>query len=327
MERQKFVAQLFDEISKYRSAIMGVAMLSVMIYHQHITDLQLFAIFRHFGYWGVEVFLLLSGLGVVRSLRMHGLKHYFVRRFYRIVPSCVIFGIARWIMYGCIIQFVPFEGGEHWGWWSLFSLDLWFIYAIIFYYIFAPLLLRGIERNPVVTTLTVLAIHLLFVLLWKTDFNHNWFNPVDIALRVVDRLPVFYLGMLLAVYKDKMRDWVLWVSLVALCLGFLCRFTPSIWQVSDSFISLLLAVATPAMVWVGIMLIRPLGSRMLRALEFTGRYSLELYLIHEFVLLATCTLLGGLCRPILMLVVFIGMSYAIALSVGALSSLPLFRKK
>jgi len=58
MERQKFVAQLFDEISKYRSAIKGVAMMSVMISHQHITDLQLFAIFRHFGYWGVEVFLL-----------------------------------------------------------------------------------------------------------------------------------------------------------------------------------------------------------------------------------------------------------------------------
>jgi len=196
MSIQNCAVRFIDDVSKYRSAIMGLAMLSVMIYHQHITDLLPFVIFRYFGYWGVEVFLLLSGLGIVHSLRQHGLTQYFMWRFYRIVPPCIVFGIARWCGYHCIAQFVSFNGSEHWGWWSLLSLDLWFIYAIVFYYALAPLLLRCIERYPIITTLVVLAAHLIPVLLWKTELNHNWFNPLGIVTRVADRLPVFYLGML-----------------------------------------------------------------------------------------------------------------------------------
>ena len=47
---------------------MGLSMLSIMLFHQYLSSVFPFNFFHNFGYWGVDVFLFLSGAGLVYSL-------------------------------------------------------------------------------------------------------------------------------------------------------------------------------------------------------------------------------------------------------------------
>jgi peptidoglycan/LPS O-acetylase OafA/YrhL len=66
----KIQQMTFNElISKYRTPIMGCAMIVIMLFHQpFIYDSYVDALFHQFGYWGVEIFLFVSGFGIVYSL-------------------------------------------------------------------------------------------------------------------------------------------------------------------------------------------------------------------------------------------------------------------
>lgn len=87
------------DISKYRTAIMGIAMISVMLFHQYFTSVIPFNLFHNFGSWGVDVFLFLSGMGIVRSLNNNSLKVYYLRRLKRILPSCILCGSIKYSIF------------------------------------------------------------------------------------------------------------------------------------------------------------------------------------------------------------------------------------
>lgn len=57
---------------------MGFAMISIMLFHQPFFFDNLFVGFFHlFGYWGVEVFLFVSGFGIVHSLKKNSIPVYY----------------------------------------------------------------------------------------------------------------------------------------------------------------------------------------------------------------------------------------------------------
>jgi len=64
---------------------MGIAMIAIMLFHQYFTSVFPFNAFHNFGYWGVDVFLFLSGMGLVKSLNNNPLKIFYAHRFYRII--------------------------------------------------------------------------------------------------------------------------------------------------------------------------------------------------------------------------------------------------
>ena len=64
-------------------------MLSIMFSHQRFVHVFPFNVFESFGHWGVDVFLFLSGMGMVDSLMAHTVKEFYFRRFKRLIPLCV----------------------------------------------------------------------------------------------------------------------------------------------------------------------------------------------------------------------------------------------
>ena len=55
-------------LSKHRSAIMGFAILWIMLFHLHVSvDFTPFMIIKRLGYGGVDIFLFLSGFGLYYS--------------------------------------------------------------------------------------------------------------------------------------------------------------------------------------------------------------------------------------------------------------------
>ena len=85
-----------NKISKYRSAVMGFAILWIMVYHSKIS-LSFIPIlgkaandFRGVGYGGVDIFLFVSGFGLYRSLSQNSDQlAFYKRRLQRLMPAYV----------------------------------------------------------------------------------------------------------------------------------------------------------------------------------------------------------------------------------------------
>lgn len=78
----------FTLISKYRSALMGVAILLIIIHHlaEKNTILRI-------GYVGVDIFLFVSGLGLVFAWKkLPDIKVFYKRRFLRVYPTWLLIG-------------------------------------------------------------------------------------------------------------------------------------------------------------------------------------------------------------------------------------------
>ena len=71
MKRLQFGGQTpYGLLSRYRSELMGAAMLWIMLFHAYQFRFPYTALdtFKGYGYLGVDVFILLSGMGLGKSL-------------------------------------------------------------------------------------------------------------------------------------------------------------------------------------------------------------------------------------------------------------------
>ena len=127
-------------ISKHRSEIMGIAMVSIMLFHQPFIWSKydvFFRFFRFFGHFGVDIFLFLSGFGIAFSLKKNKLYKFYKKRFDRIVPICFFCGLIKYLI--CTLSpSLTFHVSRSWK--MLFGFDLWFIRFILICYIVSPLI-------------------------------------------------------------------------------------------------------------------------------------------------------------------------------------------
>ena len=80
---------MIQKISKYRSALMGVAILWILLHHSGMNLMRLFAVKRS-GYGGVDIFLFVSGLGLSVSLtKNEDIIAFYKKRMVRLFPSYV----------------------------------------------------------------------------------------------------------------------------------------------------------------------------------------------------------------------------------------------
>ena len=84
----------YSLLSKYRSELMGVAMLWVMFFHAFDLNMghPLLEWFRAAGFGGVDIFILLSSMGLAMSLsrREQDYSSFMARRAGRILPAYYI---------------------------------------------------------------------------------------------------------------------------------------------------------------------------------------------------------------------------------------------
>ena len=72
--------QFLKDISVHRSAIMGISIIAIILFHQDFVSTFPLNMFNYFGYWGVDVFLLLSGMGLVNTIESLKYLLLFARR-------------------------------------------------------------------------------------------------------------------------------------------------------------------------------------------------------------------------------------------------------
>lgn len=273
-------------ISEHRASIMGVAMLSVMLFHQYFTSVFPFNFFHNFGYWGVDVFLFLSGMGLVNSLKKYDVVTFYKRRFMRIVPICILCGTAKYSVFlqlGSSITSI--EEVLHIGLWSIASLDLWFIHTIIILYVISPILYFLLRKRPVETLVGIILISLINSFTLLPQVGYDWLSPSGVTAWTLRRLPVFAWGMFIAIRKDfENRHLCLSVIFLIVAVSFVIILKVS--DINSSLfkcISLILAFGVPALIQLIIYLLLKTPSAIISFLQLCGNHSLELYLVHEFI--------------------------------------------
>ena len=258
-------------------------MIAIMLTHQPFFFDNFFADFFHmYGLWGVELFLFVSGFGIVHSLKKNSVKTFYRHRITRLLPSCLIIGLMKLVFY-----YIGFKEAAHPNILLLVTnLYMWYIYAITIYYLLSPILYKILSKWGfwIVVTICVISYVCRYI-----PFNDSPYFLIKQLGWVTGRLPIFVFGMYVAVkplnYSLKTINIVGAFFFIA-CLILRAGSIMVKYKWNVPYVYTLLLFATP-MLCILCSYIKVLFKKLkcLPVLEFLGKYSLEIFLVHVSVYL------------------------------------------
>lgn len=202
----------YQPLSTYRSELMGIALFLVLLVHMRNVRAywgSLDYIFRR-GYVGVDIFLLVSGLGMVFSLtRNWNLKEFYRKRAKTIFPPYLILvtlytlaviylGRCGWSMLLLNWTTLDFYVGGR----GAFN---WYVSAIVLFYLFTPWIFRRMQKREK-RFLQVLAMCMGIYLLGIVFHQFLGLSRLNIAF---SRVPIYIVGMALgfAIQENVRFGW------------------------------------------------------------------------------------------------------------------------
>ncbi len=297
-------------LSKHRGAIMGVAIIMILLCHSTLTFDGVSGIVydsaRRFLQIGVDIFLFVSGLGCCFSLNKNSklFGFYFKRGVKILVPYCLV--LAIWALVQPLIHIETGIVGFVYKY-SLVTfflrgeLSSWYVAAILVLYMAAPFNYMVLKRSKKLFCVMTGASLLVAVGLTLILGNLGDGEIVRIAKVIVDvfvvRVPVFCVGMLLGdeiyngkeisvSYKAAALIFALFIALFALND---IVFPGEKWVFGQWFINRFLYQfgAVCIALFLGCFFERISRCRIYSFFVGAGAVTFELYLIHEKVLMFT----------------------------------------
>ena len=275
----------FSDISRYRGELMGLAMLFVMLFHVAMPKSYAMYGLVRCGNVGVDMFLLLSGIGLWYAWsKRPRLIDFYWRRYIRIYPA--------WLLMACLFyipNFMETQGSGYspnmghlianiafnWSFWRIDDLTFWFIPAIMMLYTFAPAYMWFIERHAEYRWMPILFMLLAVMVQYYPPVHHS-VGHLEIFF---SRIPIFLIGINMGQSIREGRRYE------GSSLGFvLLLFALSAY----TCITLEDGLRGRFPLFMERMVYIPLCCQMLRRLPhqvdmvfaFVGGVSLEIYLIH-----------------------------------------------
>lgn len=258
--------------SKHRSYLMGISMICIMIFHQGFLEGPVFSFFHACGHWGVDMFLVVSGFGIAHSLTKNSRKEFYRHRINRLLPACIVFGCIRFAVtlswYGLDIPKRAFVLMP-------LSLTMWYIVAIVLFYLVAPYLLKPVQRWKWKVLLVAVP---LCLFISTIDLSVIW--PVDWAIW---RFPAFISGMVLycsAPWKVG-RGYLVPASVVTVILFCLALTDVRVFS-STTYRYFILLFVIPVFCYLfgGLEWLTD-KMRLSQPVKWIGKLSLHVYLSHE----------------------------------------------
>ncbi len=279
-----------EEISKNRALLMGIAILSIMLFHQSwIWGYNpVFAFFHFYGNWGVDMFFFLSGFGLYYSLKKdERVIPFYKRRFLRIIPICILCGCFRYVVdHVCPVGKGGYPLGIHevsTDWTTILSMDKWFIPVILTYYLVMPWLYKFVNRYKK----KLLFVSYFIVLLGEFTVLPNSYTC---------RFSTFCIGAIVASGLFERTKFLNIIGLGAILISLIYKFLIMIGYSSmqDSWTYIILSFGIVYLCYGACKtfsfshLTKSISENYRNVsvcglLSFLGRYSLELYLLHEFI--------------------------------------------
>ena len=319
MLNSRYLNANLSDFSTYRTQLMGIATLMIIICHANAYHVLLpifLASLLRWGNLGVDIFLFLSGLGAYYSLRKHdlhnkdGFTSYYKKRFYRIllpyfivyVPYCLIFMLLG--KYSLGDSFLCLSTLEYW----LFHRGAWFVSMILVLYLVAPFLYKALSNNY--KWLIAIGIIIALVILCNIPIKDNSSNSILHNIQwTFNRGPNFILGLTTGFScKDGKQFSALQVMLFSLA-SIVISVSIGVWKCTWLIV--------PIMLYFSILLIKLLENTWMdRSLKLLGEISLESYLTN----ITLKSLLGTIIPVYFTTSVFYGhyLDYSIVIVAGLL---------
>lgn len=294
----------YESLSKYRSVLMGLQILFIIFFHFtddcRIYDVHYSGIIYLFNKYihssGVDIFLLLSGIGLYFSWKKKPEPNSFYRkRYIRILIPYLIVAIPAWLW-----RDVFFLGQG----WNKFIMDVsfisffrgqakWFWYILmigICYWVF-PYIFRIAESasDRVTEKFRVLALCLTSTvfLIMLQSYHGELYMSIGIA---VARIPAFVIGVFIGKAVYEKRELTRKTVGIFLILSFLASWPL---QMADKsilgvYVNAVLNFAC-SLFLVAVLfflserkqkLLSVLHTFLVKGLGWFGKYTLELYLLH-----------------------------------------------
>lgn len=288
----------YSVLSRYRSELMGFAMLWVLVFHTWELQINnpILNIFRSSGSAGVDIFILLSGVGLVASLcrREQSYESFMARRAGRILPAYFITMVPYTLF--LIRQGQATVSTLLWNatllstWVNPPGAINWYIPAIMLYYALTPWCLRRLRRsrNREWLALAAVAASILAVQIFLRDGFWSYSG-------VLYHLPIFFLGLLvgLYVYEEKkltLPALLFWAAAMAAGMAYAWagwaavppRFDTTFWPQPYGF----LLWTVPLCLLLCLCFERLPLSGVRAVLRWIGERSLEIYLLNATLFLA-----------------------------------------
>lgn len=280
-------------ISRFRGALMGIAMLIIILFHVDLARSDMFFGLRRMGNLGVDMFLFLSGIGLWFSwMKTPSYRHFYFRRLIRIYPAWLIIACLYYLPRlpvhdaASLVNLIG-EIGFNWNFWLHDELSFWYIPAIMMLYLFAPPYMELIRRHSVYRWLPVVMIMWCILVEWVTPIHHA-VGHLEIFW---SRVPIFFIGINMGEMVRQKRTidgqgiWMLIIMFVMTSVS--CFFLE---QERHGQFPLFVERMLYIPLTITFILICNRGLRRTPkwvngALAFVGSLSLECYLIHlHFVL-------------------------------------------
>lgn len=292
-----------NPIGASRLYVMGLASLLIILFHWGGASTWLQRVIGMYGYLGVEIFMFISGYGIYHSLSKGGALHAFYRRrAVRMLPTCIIAGILlveAWHIgdpylysYSSLYFKLAFVG-----------LDVWYIRTQLIFYLVAPLVFAVFAKNR--CNLLLMGLYSVFAVALITPgspfhlqfHGENQFLWDTTVVWSIKRFPAFLAGMYTA---RCLREGHGTVNMGRLAAAFAAAFivmtglchagklSASSCQSCEIFLFPCWYYVVLALAWTR----RIVPGFARAALEWTGRYSLEIFLTHAAIFACSKALFG-----------------------------------
>lgn len=200
----------FKLIMKYRNVIMGIAAIWIFVfhtwiplYHEPTNEITLFfhsieEYVRKMGYCGVDIFLLMSGMGLTYSIKKGSVANFYKRRLRRVFLPYLAITLIRWpIDNWTLWMFLENATG-----FSFYTKNIhsfcWFVPAIATLYLVFPLYYRFFCKAKSKLLFTSLSIILWFLL----SFVASGYLRGDLY-EFTNRIPIFLIGIYFGELSQK----------------------------------------------------------------------------------------------------------------------------
>lgn len=272
-----------------RAFLMGIAIIWVIFSHMgFVFDNKIFSFLKDNAWAGVDIFLFLSGMGIFASLQKAegDVIGFYKKRIRRIMPAYIPFILVYLVVWTCVKQ-VDVSNFNVWadylgnitctGWFLERDNQFnWYVQAIVWFYLLSPTFYMLVKRYDALWQEILL---MVFLLLFQLPFYNKT------AMAAINRIPIFILGMMF-MHKsmkntqklEKKSEVFLYVLM---CVGVLlfaaCYFFNYEWFMFYGIIFTLFVLITPGLCCFLVRFNIPL---LKKCIEYLGRASFEIYLVH-----------------------------------------------
>ena len=285
-------------LSKYRTYIMGAAMMWVMFTHTiYYGNSEVIHFLHVIGIYGVDMFLLVSGMGIYRSMRQSkSVGEFYRKRAVRILPAYFVVAISWYLFFKTDVAFsdkvmaifgINYYRGTIYHIQEFFD---WYIPFITIMYLLTPLydkIFQKVEAKWKLTVLASMISPILSILAVHTGRQVLFYSIV--------RIPIYLIGYCVGWFlyekkEEKMGSWMVFIPL--LFIGFLSSYllrehanTYNVKWGLNAYTALMIAPGVSMLIaficryaekWLKIA-----GRILIFPLYVCGRYSLEIYLLHQ----------------------------------------------